>query len=356
MDFSDHEEDVQDDITRQESRGWEYVRRRRGVLPSSPFIITDIIYRRFERYETIQVPIYAAVEPTFSGAGINLVTSTSFLVTNRLNLEEDATQGAETTFVQGDLKSAEVARVESVESNMGRVEYTTSTGLGGAGRTYQQLAASEDSILPWSVVVCPGGGACLADYSIATYINLTTSGFRLLVKRTLDRTASYTLKQGTRTLRSGNFVDDFVDISGLSAGTDYTIEVTVWDNVTSSTATVAESAVWSFPVRTLGTAELSSVAHIEGFQVGDQAVAVMLIRNPDLDASSVNRTIPRILFSRAGGSQIEFNQLDVYPISSVLGGHALAVISGLPGEAGDYILSATSRPGETPTVEGYRIS
>ena len=85
------------------------------------------------------------------------------------------------------------------------------------------------------------------------------------------------------------------------------------------------------------------------------AVAVMLIRNPDLDASSVNRTIPRILWSRAGGSQTEFTELDVYPISAVLGGHALAVVTGLPSTAGDYILEASSRPNEQPTVEGYRI-
>ena len=315
-----------------------------------------IVYARsFVGYTPIQVPIYATVEPTFSGAGIRLVTSTSFIVSNKLNLAEDATQGADITFISGNLKNNEVSRVEKVTSNRGRVEYITATSLSGDNRTYQQLAASETSIMPWSAVLCPGGEACLADYTIATYTNLTTTGFRLLVKRTVNRTHSYTIKQGARVLRSGNFVGTYQDVSGLTPGTDYTIEVTVWDNVTSALRAVHESAVWAFPVRTLGTNELSSVVHIEGFNLGSSAIAVMLIRAYDLTETNENRTIPSILWRRVGGSQTEFSLLDTYPIDTVLGGHALAVVSGLPSDQGDYILEATSRPGEEPTIEGYRI-
>ena len=210
--------------------------------------------------------------------------------------------------------------------------------------------------MPWFAAVCPGGDTCIADYTVATYTNLTASGFRLLVRRTVDRTASWALKQGTRTLRSGTFVDDFADISRLAAGTDYTVEITVWDSIEGRGRVDIQSAVWSFPVRTLSANELSSVVHIEGFKVGDQATAVMLIRAPEMDATSENRTLPRILWQRVGGSQIEFRELDVYPIADVLGGHALAIVTGLPGAAGDYILEASSRPGETPTTEGYRLS
>ena len=302
-------------------------------------------------YQTREVITYGDVGVDVA-VGVSMVQQLRFNVGNKLNLREDATTGARLLGVAFDMKTRAVHGCADLATEAGAVSHVTTTNTADTTLTYAQFAASTESALSSSIVICPGAELCAAEPAVYSVTNITSTGFTLTTKPTAGDTPTWAVTplNQTETPTTGRFgSDNTTRVDGV-AGAKYRVQVTVTDPVTSGGASSNETAIWEITVQL--PAEPPEPATI--IDLSNHRTSSGTVITATIEGDLANAT-PTIEWGRRGETPTTYTDLPVYRLNNVYDTVGLIVVPGLPATPGEYVMSAFANPNETPTVEGYRI-